>query len=353
MKKMVSAIGIAVLVVASLFLLNSQASKTGPSLGLPSILNNGDFETGTFERWRTFGACEVDASTVHNGSYSAHITDDTYDNKINQTIHPEMRLSVDDGLYFEGWVFPTRVGWLGPVQYPYSWIEIVFINESSESLMGVIYTWCANSYLQGYPHVKFLELNAASWNHISRNVTADMYSSWNSSDLSNVMLYYVDIVYHYSNVDPGEFWVDDLQILCPHASIAIESISWEPTCPQPYVASNVTRVDEPVLVKANISGGYLDRVLLKFRKQNEVWFNTTMAFNETENLWVQTMLGQSENCTIEFFVEIYSTFGGYSVKSSLYTYDVKALSIGDINGDSFVGIDDIFTAASHFGEENP
>lgn len=125
-----------------------------------------------------------------------------------------------------------------------------------------------------------------------------------------------------------------------------------PTCPPPYVPSNQTRIRESVLVKVNVTGFVVEQVVLKFRKQGEQWFNVSMLFNGTEGFWTQTIPAQTENCTVEFFAEAYDELGASTV-SSVYSFRVKALPLGDLNGDNYVGIDDIYTAAQHFAQEIP
>jgi len=126
-----------------------------------------------------------------------------------------------------------------------------------------------------------------------------------------------------------------------------------PTCPPPYVPLNQTRTNEPVVVKANVTalGREIVEVVLKFRKQGGQWFNTTMSYNETENLWVQIIPGQNENCTVEFFMDIYDQWG-YLVRSDNYSFTVKLLPKGDVNGDGVTNMKDIALCIVHFNERS-
>ena len=129
-------------------------------------------------------------------------------------------------------------------------------------------------------------------------------------------------------------------------------VQWLPTCPPPYVASATPRINEPVLVKANVTGAILENAILRFRIQNEQWFNVSMVFNETDNLWTQTIPAQSQNCTIEFFIKLFDHFG-FSLQSSTYTFYVKPLPIGDLNGDGVVNMRDIGITCNNFGKTAP
>jgi hypothetical protein len=116
-------------------------------------------------------------------------------------------------------------------------------------------------------------------------------------------------------------------------------VVWRPTRPWPYVPSATPRVNEPVLVEANVTSTDVTDVTLKFRRQGEQWYNVSMVLNATTGLWVQTIPGQSTNGTMEFFVEVSDKWG--TLTSSTFTFKVKDLPPGDFNGDGVVDIRDI------------
>lgn len=129
-------------------------------------------------------------------------------------------------------------------------------------------------------------------------------------------------------------------------------ISWNPTCPRPYVPSNYTRVNEPTQVIMNISQTVynLSSVLFHYRVDAGEWWNTTMTYNSTGQLWELTIPGQSNSTsTVEFFIEAYDNVG-IAATSETFSYPIKHLPVGDLNGDFKVDGKDIATAALHYGE---
>jgi hypothetical protein len=124
-----------------------------------------------------------------------------------------------------------------------------------------------------------------------------------------------------------------------------------PTNPPPYVISTEPRINEPVLIKMNVVGGSAEAVLLRFRRQGGAWFNVSMSFNATESLWVQTIPGQVDSCTMEFFIE--AIVSGIHVTSSIQTYNVKALGVGDINGDGIIDISDAAIIGANWQKIGP
>lgn len=326
-------------------------------------LVNGDFEMGMLEGWDVGGNCTISSTIVLNGSYSAYISaydygSIYYDNGIGQFLYPYTHLPVDFGLTLEAWIYPLSVGSIGG-QYPFSGIVLRFYNESSmEEEFEIYYTWC---YTSSWPPandtdtVVFLlpSFNVSSWNALFRNVADDFYSYFGSDDYSTIVLHSIKFISHYSSESPGAFYADDLKLSIDlEAQVEIHDVYWLPTSPPPYVPSGEVRVDEPVLVEANVSGPNVEHVLLKFRRQDGQWFNVTMVFNETARLWVQTIQGQSDNCTVELFIEVLDAYGR-SLESSLYSFNVKALLVGDVDGDGGVDIFDLVRVAGNYGERLP
>lgn len=145
------------------------------------------------------------------------------------------------------------------------------------------------------------------------------------------------------------FHASDLRLLSEEP-VQINDIYVVPACPKPYVHMDHVRVNEPVLIKVNVTGVVYE-VLLRFRILNEQWFNVTMEL-DAEGLWVQTIPGQSSNCTMEFFIEAFDAYG-VCAASPAYAFYVKSLLAGDINGDDVVDIFDLAIVAVHFSETNP
>jgi hypothetical protein len=113
----------------------------------------------------------------------------------------------------------------------------------------------------------------------------------------------------------------------------------------------VPRQWEPVLVEANVSNeaGVSGAVVeLSFRVNSSVWWNMSMAFNATTGLWTTTIPGQPGNSTVEFLIQAYNNAG--NATSSTYTYNVKALLPGDINGDGVVDSSDLYIFGLNWGK---
>jgi len=185
-----------------------------------NALVNGDFETGTLDGWNISGACTISNSTVHNGSHSAYISSDVFDSSISQVVYERARLFVNSSIELSSWIYPLAVGSLGEAQYPASGLELHFYNESSMQLAFKIqYTWCSNTYLGNlteingvlYAFYRFFSWNVSEWNLLRRNVSDDFHAVFGEND-SNIVLHDIYLYYHYSNGDPGAFFVDDLEI---------------------------------------------------------------------------------------------------------------------------------------------
>ncbi|MCJ7762024.1 hypothetical protein MUP38_01045, partial [Candidatus Bathyarchaeota archaeon] len=173
MKTAYAGVFLAVLLVSTFSLvLVVNAQSVGSNL-----LVNGDFERGSFDGWAANGTCSISNGTVHSGSYSAYLSDRSFDSVLNQTV----MLPATGVLYAEGWIYPTRVGSLGGAFCPSAQIDFHFRSKLpmiNDFKIGVVWCWndahltCnSSSYLS-----LLLPFNASSWNHLSLNLTDAVHS---------------------------------------------------------------------------------------------------------------------------------------------------------------------------------
>jgi hypothetical protein len=130
---------------------------------------------------------------------------------------------------------------------------------------------------------------------------------------------------------------------------------WKPTSPIPYVPSNITRADEPTRITANFSepvDDYNVSMLLSYRVDIGEWWNTSMEYNSSTNLWTTQIPGQrNDSRVVEFFVTAYFDVG--SLRSQAYSYSVKPLLGSDINGDGKVDAKDVTYVCRDYGKKGP
>jgi hypothetical protein len=75
------------------------------------------------------------------------------------------------------------------------------------------YEWSATSLHRSYSYIKFVNMTANTWNHMVVDVAADVRSTFPSiTDFKNISLYSIQLWYHWSGVDPGLFFADDMQL---------------------------------------------------------------------------------------------------------------------------------------------
>lgn len=183
-----------------------------------NLLLNGDFETGSLLGWNTEGAVEVTSQVVHSGQYAAYVSDQELVSRLMQNIS----LPADAPVRFEAWIYPLRVGSMGPLDKPYSsiWLQYCFKN-SGLNAFAISYTWCWNTLNSSKGGDTFnttttlcfrLDFQSAAWNNLSRNVTSEVQQYFTSYNLSDIVLQQVICDYHYSNGSPGPFYVDDLSL---------------------------------------------------------------------------------------------------------------------------------------------
>jgi len=130
---------------------------------------------------------------------------------------------------------------------------------------------------------------------------------------------------------------------------------WKPTSPIPYVPSNITRADEPTRITANFSepvDDYNVSMLLSYRVDIGEWWNTSMEYNSSTNLWTTQIPGQrNDSRVVEFFATAYFDVG--SLRSQAYSYSVKPLLGSDINGDGKVDAKDVTYVCRDYGKKGP
>jgi len=150
-----------------------------------------------------------------------------------------------------------------------------------------------------------------------------------------------------------QYNVDRYPLMAPCSNVQIY-VNWTLISPELYISSSEPREQEQVCIRARVilNNSLPKNVVLSYKVNDKNPWNTTMVYSETDGLWIVTIPGQPGNVTVRFKIYIYDHVGGL-ISSSLFAFDVKDLPIGDLNGDCYVGIDDIVTAAGHFGEECP
>jgi hypothetical protein len=72
-----------------------------------------------------------------------------------------------------------------------------------------------------------------------------------------------------------------------------------------------------------------------------------MTYNSTSGLWTRIIPAQSGNSTIELFITTCDVAGNWAT-SSLTSYKVKPLPLGDVNGDGVTNMRDIAFLVLHF-----
>jgi len=136
----------------------------------------------------------------------------------------------------------------------------------------------------------------------------------------------------------------------------IVSVEWIPACPYPFVPAITPRQGEPVVVNANVSeetgGSGLDFVQLSYRADGGEWWNMSMKFNATSSLWTSIIPGQLSNTTVEFFITALDTNENMNT-TELFSYEVRYVMAGDLDGNGEVDIYDIVMVANNYGKIYP
>ena len=78
-----------------------------------------------------------------------------------------------------------------------------------------------------------------------------------------------------------------------------------------------------------------------------------MEYNTTTEVWTSVLPGQSNSSNlVEFQLSAYDIVGNVN-QSSIYTYPIKPVIQGDVNGDGKVGVKDIALVAIQYGKIGP
>lgn len=354
MRKIVYGI-ILTLSLASVFLL---APIVRPVSG--NLLVNGDFETGTLNGWDVGGVCNISTSTVHTGSYSVYVSNSTYDNWIHQALN----LPAYQDYHLEGWGYPLRVGSLGPIASPHSSLELDYYERSTMTLyLQESYSWCWNelAYNGTTPSCLYvvdfrLNLNASSWDSFSMSVTQDVRTYFSFLNFSALVLHDIRWVYHYSDEDPGAFYLDDLALSIPiPPQVAFVSVT--PTAPYPFVPSSNVRQGEPFIVTANATdaGSGINSFMVSYSNNvtfQDEWSNTTMVYNATTGLWSALLPGQPGGSAVTLFFTMWDNAGNQAT-SPIVLFFVQLLPPGDLNGNGVVDLPDLVILATHYGQHSP
>jgi hypothetical protein len=251
----------------------------------------------------------------------------------------------------------------------------------SQTMQAFIMGWYPD-YIDPDDYIfPFLDSTGGSWIHMNyADAQMDQLIEWargNTSytirgslygQIQNLMVtdspiipLYQAFVYAVSKKDVTGIYLDSsqefrYQLITPSSlqiGPQIQNISLTPTCPYPFVPSNSTRANEPVLVTANVTDALgasnISAVLLYYRANAEDWWNTTMTYNTTSGLWARMIPGQLGNSTIELFISA-GDVGGNWATSSVTNFTVKPLPLGDVNGDGVTNMRDIAFLILHFNE---
>lgn len=178
-----------------------------------------------------------------------------------------------------------------------------------------------------------------------------------------------------------EPWLNIPPPLIDRVSPEIGEPIWAGTSPEPYISwidfdyYPMVRMNEPVSVSVNVTDNEspmpsgVEKVFLLYEvlinQSAGEWWNTTMTLiNETSGNWAiiipaHQVPNRWTNVSVLFFIQAYDKDGNMArsppleAEEDYYSYKIKWLPIGDVNGDGKVRVDDVLKVALNFGEPRP
>jgi hypothetical protein len=180
-----------------------------------------------------------------------------------------------------------------------------------------------------------------TWHNVSMNRFNDTFNATIPPQSYGTLVNYKT----YANDTNGNWWESNTYsyIVGDFTTSEITTVEWKPTCPYLFMPSGIPRTNEPVLIIANVTepvnASGVAKVLFSYRVDSGEWWNTTMVYNTTTSLWTTIIPGQLGGATVEFYIKAYDNAEN-TITSSMYAFNVKALSTGDLNGDGTVNYKD-------------
>ncbi|PWI47616.1 hypothetical protein CEE45_10645 [Candidatus Heimdallarchaeota archaeon B3_Heim] len=184
-----------------------------------NCLENGLFDEGNLDGWDSYKA-QVSSSHTTGSGYTCFVDRATtsdphpYNSFISQ--QPLSNLSLTESIYLNTWIYPEKVGYLAG-QWNYAGLNVLFTNGTITK--SVHYTWAgsfgirANTTYTGFIilHDLYPNWKAQEWNLLYRNLRSDFMELFGMEEaFYNYELYHVEFVTHYSNNQPGWFYIDNI-----------------------------------------------------------------------------------------------------------------------------------------------
>ncbi len=206
----------------------SQASIKNPiRYGILSeevnIVQDSGFESGAFDEWYNSGGTgynQIQSDRVYSGDYALHMDSHFSSTPYEPVIQYFQNISLNNASMFRARVYPTKVGNTAG-QAGVDTFGITIMNIQTEAMQYMIYEWSGYTYPYGdlgvnvtYKVLYLLyDLVPNSWNLIQRDLLSDYVAFFGTPEnVSNLHVTQLNILSHISNGDPGDFWVDDIQL---------------------------------------------------------------------------------------------------------------------------------------------